>query len=120
YSIKPLFFLQPDPIYNYPINLYRSSLADEVLKDRPNRQQFYTQMRTTEGIIDLTSLFAFWRGNSKEILDDVHYSPGCNRFLSQQGATHIDVECLTTASQGMDDSRSTGGPSKAALGLRQP
>ena len=120
YSIKPLFFLQPDPIYNYPINLYRSSLADQVLKDRPNRQQFYTQMRATERIIDLTNLFELWGDNRKAIVDDVHYSPGFNRFLAQQVAKYIDLEFLMTASQGIDDSQSTGGPRKSAIGLLLP
>ncbi len=112
YSVKSLFFLQPDPIYNYPINLYRPSLADQVLKDRPTRQQFYARMRTTEGIIDLTNLFELWGDNRKVIVDDVHYSPGFNRFLAQQVAKYIDVESLMTESQDTDTPQSTGAPSR--------
>jgi hypothetical protein len=110
YAVKCLFFLQSDPIYNYPLNLYRSSLGDEVLKDRPNRQQFYTQMRTTEGIIDLTNLFALWGDNRKAIVDDAHYSPGFNHFLAQHVAKYIDIESLMSESQETDASRSTGSP----------
>jgi hypothetical protein len=117
YSAKPLFFLQPDPAYNYPINLYRLSLPDEFLQSRFNRQQFYARMRTTEGIIDLTNLFESWGHNRKAIVDDVHYSPGFNHFLAQQVAKYIDVESLMTESHDTDTSRSTGGPRQPAIGL---
>jgi hypothetical protein len=118
YAVKCLFFLQPDPIYNYPLNLYRSSLGDEVLKDRPNRQQFYTQMRTTEGIIDLMNLFELWGDNRKAIVDDAHYSPGFNHFLAQHVAKYIDVESLMSESQETEASRSTGSP-RAGGNLQQ-
>jgi hypothetical protein len=69
-------------------------------------------MRTTEGIIDLTNLFELWGDNRKVIVDDVHYSPGFNRFLAQQVAKYIDVESLMTESQDTDTPQSTGAPSR--------
>ena len=110
YSVKPLFFLQPDPIYNYPIDLYRESPRGRFLQDRLSRQQFYAQMRTTDGIIDLTNLFELWGHNRKAIVDDVHYSPNFNRFLAQHVARYIDLESLRAESPGTDIEQSTGGP----------
>jgi hypothetical protein len=119
YGVTPLFFRQPDPIYNYPFKLYRRSLEDRFLKDRLTRQQFYAQMRNTEGVIDLTQLFESWGPNRKAIVDDVHYSPGFNHFLAQHVAKNIDVEPLMAESQDSDKARSTGTPRQPPLAYSQ-
>jgi lysophospholipase L1-like esterase len=108
YAVKVLFFLQPDPIHNYSLPLYRISLGDWFLQDRHAHQQFYTRLKHTEGVIDLSNLFEVWGPNRKAIVDDVHYSPGFNHFLAQQVADYIDVASLLTASQPVDTARSTG------------
>jgi hypothetical protein len=112
YSTQALFFLQPDANYNYPAKLYRLSLPDTFLADRPAREQFYGQMRHAKGVIDLTALFESWGPERKAIVDDVHYSPGFNRFLAQKVADHIDVGPLMEGVATRKAATPTGGPRK--------
>ncbi|MCA9421684.1 MAG: hypothetical protein KC592_11730 [Nitrospira sp.] len=113
YGAKVLFFLQPDATYNYPINLYRLSLPDSFLKSRRWRQQFYNQIKKSPGALDFTGLFDLWGKNRKAIVDDVHYSPGFNRFLAGHVAEHIDLASLITESLNANDSEPAGASRRA-------
>jgi hypothetical protein len=115
YSTRALFFLQPDAVYNYPASLYRLSLPDTFLVERPDREQFYAHMKQAEGYIDLTGLFESWGPQRKAIVDDVHYSPGFNRFLAQKVADHIDLRQLVAKAATSDQLRSTGRAREPAL-----
>lgn len=94
YSINTLFFLQPDAVYNYPVDLYRSPIPDKYLRTKKLRKQFYRQIKITSEIIDLTNLFELWGHDRKAIVDQVHYSPNFSRFLAQHVADHIDLKSL--------------------------
>jgi hypothetical protein len=96
YETQALFFLQPNAWYNYPVELYRRSLPKSAQRYRLLHQNFYNEIKTTNGFIDLSGLFEVWGHHRKAIIDDCHYSPNFNRFLAQQVAKHIDLGVLAT------------------------
>jgi hypothetical protein len=112
FSIKMLFFLQPDAFYNYPIELYREDIvfSDTYLNNRTLRPEFYKRMKRRKGYIDLTNLFKKYGVNRKAIIDDLHYSPGFNRFLAENVSQYIDIHSFSTRSSSLYDSVATGFP----------
>ncbi len=108
YSVKPLFFVQPNAIYNYPIQLYRRPLPAAFKSEREATQDFYRRMRNRKGIIYLGDLFESWGPNRKAIVDEVHYSPGFNEFLARHVADYIDLKMLVPRRQLVDEAAATG------------
>ena len=107
YAVKTLFFLQPDATYNYPIELYRNVEAKTViLQNRKYAEEFYDKAKSTEGVIDLTSLFKEWGHGRKAIVDDVHYSPRFNEFLAQHVVDQIDLASVKQGAPGLPDMQS--------------
>lgn len=99
YGSQCRFFLQPDPVFNYPSGLYRRALPDSFVQERAQRADFYARLAGQTAATDLTGLFAEW-GDRPAIVDDVHYSPAFNRFLAEQVARRIDVGALASARAG--------------------
>jgi hypothetical protein len=93
YGVETLFFLQPDPIYNYPAQLYRTTLPETFLGSRKLRQGFYVEIRKGSEWIYLGELFEEFGVNQgrKAIVDDVHYSPNFSKFLAARVAAHVDL-----------------------------
>ncbi len=100
YGAETLFFLQPDPVYNYPVELYRRALPDTWWTSMKQRQLFYEEMSKDSGFVSLSQLFeTFGVGKGrKAILDDVHYSPNFNRHVAEAVASVIDLQRLKAAS----------------------
>ncbi len=112
YSLNTLFFLEPDAVYNYPTDLYRSSLPESRRLRKQLRTRFYRQIKITSDIIDLTNLFELWGHDRKAIVDQVHYSPNFNRFLAQHVADHIDLKSLVPRPLDQSESLPTGASRK--------
>ena len=109
HSVHTLFFLQPDPRYQYSFELYRLPIPESFTRDNELRQEFYKRMSGgKEGIISLADLFELWGTDKKAIIDDVHYSPSFNHFLAQHVSNHIDLRALSPRSLAIDESQSTG------------
>src|SRR5262245_11889871 len=109
YGAKALFFIQPDAFYNYPAELYRQPPPPAWWTRRTQLQPFYEGLARDSEFINLSNLFQRYGVNPqrKAILDDVHYTPGFNRFLAEQIAAHIDLRSLK-ASRSFDESAATG------------
>jgi hypothetical protein len=100
YGAEPVFFIQPDAIYNYPANLYRPALPPYFLISREERKLFHEQIRQSGETIYLGQLFDDYgvRQDRKVIIDDCHYSPNFNRFLAERVASYIDLSRIATNS----------------------
>jgi len=93
YGVTPLFFLQPDSSFNYPIELFRDSrLAKSTFASWGFKKIFYSETRNIEGVVDLTALFKLWGPNRKAIVDDFHYSPLFDEFLAQHVADRVHLD----------------------------
>jgi hypothetical protein len=108
HETEALVFLQPNAFYNYPVELYRRSLPEAAQRYRLLHQNFYKEIKTTKGFIDLSGLFEVWGHYRKAIIDDCHYSPNFNRFLAQNVANHIDLAFLVTQSSRSGESENGG------------
>ena len=97
YGSECRFFLQPDPVFNYPAGLYRRALPESFTQERSQRADFYRRLAGQTLAVDLTGLFAEWGAERRAIVDDVHYSPAFNRFLAEQVARRIDLGALAAA-----------------------
>lgn len=97
YASDCRFFLQPDPVFNYPAGLYRRPLPESFTQERAQRADFYARLAGQALATDLTGLFAEWGAGRQAIVDDVHYSPDFNRFLAEQVARGIDLRALAAA-----------------------
>jgi hypothetical protein len=97
YGSECRFFLQPDPVFNYPGSLYRRALPESFTQERAQRADFYARLAGQTAATDLTGLFAEWGADRRAIVDDVHYSPAFNRFLAEQVARGIDLGALASA-----------------------
>jgi hypothetical protein len=100
YDAGALYFIQPDPVYNYPPDWYRLELPVRFWRERERRKAFHERMETEDGVILLTGLFAAYGVESgrKAVLDDVHYTAAFNRFLAEHVAREIDLEALAPQS----------------------
>lgn len=109
YGAKALFFTQPDAFYNYPAELYRQPPPAAWWVRRKQLQPFYETLARNSEFINLSNLFQLYgvTPQHKAIIDDVHYTPGFNRFLADQIAAQVDLRSLK-ASQSIDDSAATG------------
>jgi lysophospholipase L1-like esterase len=108
YSVECYFMLQPNPLYNYPLKLYRMSLGESYMEGREIAQQFYERMRGEKGILWLADLFESWGHDRKAIVDDLHYSPGFNHFLAQHVAKHMDMKSLSPKAEIINEAAVTG------------
>jgi hypothetical protein len=97
YGSQCRFFLQPDPVFNYPAALYRRALPGSFTQERAQRADFYARLTGQTAAADLTGLFAEWGEGRRAIVDDVHYSPAFNRFLAEQVARRIDEAGIASA-----------------------
>ncbi len=94
YDIESFFFLQPDAVYNYSLELYRNGVPENFLERRGTRKTFYKKMREEEGYVDLTHLFEKWGNDKKAIVDLVHYSPSFNKYLAEHVAETISKSSM--------------------------
>ena len=93
FNVKYLFFLQPNPLHNYPETLYRENVRNKIVQLKQFVFPFYELIKKQSGIIDLSDIFSQW-GYRKAIIDDVHYSPAFNQFLAKKVASYINVNSL--------------------------
>ena len=118
YGIRCLFFLQPDPVFNYSFQLYRRPPPPALVAERAERERFYATLGRPNRAIDLTGLFISWGPERKAIVDDVHYSPEFNRLLAEEVAKHLDLPALADAKLGareMPGARPTGSAYKSGM-----
>lgn len=94
YGIESLFFLQPDAVLNYSLDLYRNGVPENFIERRGYRKTFYKKMRKEEGYVDLTHLFEKWGNDKKAIVDLVHYSPSFNKYLAEHVAEIISKSSM--------------------------
>lgn len=94
YDVQPLFFIQPDGVYNYPLDLYRFAKPDFFAEMREERVEFHERIGKDPEYISLTSLFEEFGPNRKALVDTGHYSPNFARFLASKVADHIDLAAL--------------------------
>jgi hypothetical protein len=109
YGVKPIFFLQPDAHYNYPVHLYGRG---ELLINPPRRafkEQLYARLREDDGFIDLTGLFKDF-GDRKAVVDSAHFSPNFANFLAEKMAEHVDLTDVGDADR--EDVVATGVPKR--------
>lgn len=109
YGAETMFFIQPDALYNYPIDLYRRALPASFLISREERNVFHEQMRKSQDTFYLGQLFDAYNvsRDRRAIVDDVHYNPAFNRFLAEHVAAYIDLKKSADSSTGFS-SASTG------------
>lgn len=108
YEAKTLFFLQPSPVFNYPLELYRRTVPETFTRDRRQSTELYGRLKHRSERIYLGDLFALW-GSRKAIIDDVHYSPAFNEFLAKHVADRIALKALVPARPVIEPSQATGG-----------
>ncbi len=93
---KVFFFLQPTPLVNYNLQLYRSGIDTAGFSNRREdavlANNAYTDNCTQ--IIDLSHLFRKWGNNKKAIVDNCHYSPGFNEFIALHVAAYIQIDSI--------------------------
>lgn len=101
YGVEAMALIQPDPVYNYPAGLYRRALPASFLQSRNEKKLFHEQISQSPEIVYLGQLFDdYGTGEGrKAIIDDVHYSPGFNRFLAERVASYIDLGKLSGRSR---------------------
>jgi len=119
YDVSCLFVLQPDPVLNYEMRLYRRPVSAGFVAERAERRSFYESLGSPEGVIDLRGLFQAWGPNRKAIIDDVHYSPGFNDFLAEHIASRIDLSSLS-AQKGVRVPSVPTGARRTTTGLIDP
>lgn len=106
YKVKCLFFAQPNPHYNYPVQFLKDSSSYEA-EERIMWGQLYDLLLPKHSdIISLHFLFKKW--NKKAIVDYSHYSPGFNRFIAQEVCSHIPIDTLWTHPYKLDSMNATG------------
>jgi lysophospholipase L1-like esterase len=110
YSIDPLFVLQPNALYNYPAQLYRRPLPNEVSSWHKKVQEVYPVLASEPGVVDLSGLFGLWGKEKKAIIDDLHYSAPFHRFLAEHIADHVDLKALKPWAAALDEAAATGLP----------
>jgi hypothetical protein len=108
YLIHTTFVLQPHAFYNYPLQLYRRPLPNDVIIWRKKLQEVYGLLAAEPDIVDLSGLFDVWGKEKKAIIDDLHYSPPFNRFLAEHIANHLDLRTLTPRTAALDEAAATG------------
>jgi hypothetical protein len=108
YQIECLFFLQPHATYSYEKSLYRRSLPESFMREGAVVQPVFQKLQEAGGRIYLGDLFRLWGSGRKAIVDDVHYSPGFNRFLAEHAARHVNLPNLVARAGGDGLSESTG------------
>ena len=101
YGTPALFFIQPDPFYNYPLVLVKA--APDGTRWHPNqseRQIFHQQLSQDPQFISLDQAFNDFgvQHGKKAVLNGVHYNPAFNRFLAEIVAGRIDLKKLVSAS----------------------
>jgi hypothetical protein len=97
YDVPTLFFLQPNPLYEYDAHLMRNQFLEG--SDDKFWKRTYEQLRTDDTDIDLSGLFMNW-GSRKAFVDDSHYSPSFNKYLAQHVARFVDVGHLRPRDMG--------------------
>ena len=113
YSVRPVFFLEPNPVYNYPVNLYRRPLPEEFFSWRNKAHEGYQRLSSDPGLIDLSGLFKLWGTERKAIIDELHYSPPFSHFLAEHISAHIHLNALEPRVHTIDESAVTGKPREA-------
>lgn len=100
YGAAAMFFIQPDPSYNYPIGLFKRSTAATWRVNRKERQLFHDDLSQDPEFISLADTFnAFGvQQGRKAVLDNIHYTPAFNQFLADTVAARIDLKKLATSS----------------------
>jgi hypothetical protein len=94
YDVPTVFFLQPHAGYNYDTHLFRDqALIKRIVESKPSVTGIYEQLKADKEYIDLSGLFVDWE-DRKAIVDNIHYSPGFNKFLAQHVAEFIEVHHL--------------------------
>jgi hypothetical protein len=98
YGAEAKFFIQPDAVYNYPVELYRRPVPASFLSSREERKLFYAQLRNDPEILYLGQLFEEFgvKKGRKAIVDDVHYNPEFSRFLAERVASYINLRQTAT------------------------
>lgn len=96
YGVEVLVVLQPDAIYNYPLELFRVPLPEKYQQSREVRRLLHKNFAESfpEGVVDFSGLFEAFGADKRAIVDDCHYSPAFNRFLAQRVAELIPPEKL--------------------------
>ena len=108
YGCRTLFFLQPNPLYRYNLELYRRELPETFSSALPGTAALYEALRQSQEYVDLSDLFEAWGVNRKAIVDDLHYSPGFNEFLAERVAGYIEFDSLAVNAEVIDESAATG------------
>lgn len=109
YGCETLFYLQPNALYRYDLELYRrENLPTTFTSLVEPTARLYEWLREDEGYIDLSHLFELWGADRKAIVDDIHYSPAFNGFLAERVAQDIDLGSLPVFKDPVDESSATG------------
>jgi lysophospholipase L1-like esterase len=113
FNVECLFFIQPNPLYNYSETLYRENVKNKMVRLKPLILPFYELIKKQSGVTDLSDMFSQW-GYRKAIIDDVHYSPAFNEFLAKKVASYINVNSLPLY---RIDKKNTGSKRTSAIKL---
>jgi len=89
FGVNVQFFLQPNPMVDYRVDLYRRPLSPRLTAGRERARRITERLRAQEGAVDLGGLFERWGIDRKAIVDYLHYSPAFNRFLAEEVARQI-------------------------------
>lgn len=108
YGCRTLFFLQPNALHEYNLELYRRKLPEGFTSRLAPTDSLYRELKQSEDYIDLSGLFREWGADRKAIIDDLHYAPHFDRFLAERVAAHIDLEDLPVFDRVIDEEAATG------------
>ena len=115
YGADLLACLQPNPYYHYDLDLRRFPATDADPAYKRQTEGLYGALRREQGLLYLGDLFMAWGPRRKACIDDVHYTPGFNKFLAEHVASHIDLKKLSV-SPGYLPQEATGAPRPQELG----
>jgi len=109
-----LVCLQPNAFYHYNKDLCRFPKNDISEARKRQTEALYGTLRREKGLLFLGDLFTAWGPRRKACINEVHYTPGFNKFLAEHLAAQIDLKKLPV-SRGYLPQEATGAPRRAHL-----
>jgi hypothetical protein len=110
YGCEFLAFLQPNALEGYDFDLYRIDPPEAFTSRADHFREFYRTMRRDTGYIDLSHLFDAWGEDRKALVDELHYTPGFNRFLARHVAERIELAELPVFESVVDEKDAAASP----------
>ena len=85
-------------------------MPEEHINRGKRDRKIYERFRKHDSLIDLSELFEAYGKDRKALVDDLHYSPGFNRFIAEYVAKEIDLRMVPSTRRSFREGRTTGAP----------